>query len=177
MAPRTPVTLPSILRVSRLPVYTNPAIPIPLGGQPPEHDDSTERWLPLGPATTVGLFKNCYGDANALVRRDAFDALGGFTEDPGVGHEDWELWARAVLRGYRLQVVPEALYWYRLAGGGMLSESIGGTHSAQAQRHANNARNLRPYLERLAGWHEGQDLLRLAQGMFLLGSEAALEYG
>ena len=47
------------------------------------------------------------------------------------GHEDWELWARAVLNGYALQVVPEALYWYRLGGGGMLSESIGGSHLAQ----------------------------------------------
>ena len=48
-----------------------------------------------------------------------------------VFHEDWELWARAVLNGYALQVVPEALYWYRLGGGGMLSESIGGSHLAQ----------------------------------------------
>ena len=80
------------------------------------------------------------------MRRDVFASLGGFTEDEGTGHEDWELWAKArrhrthttqmslqtlrsplplpslrqaVLRGYRLQVVPEPLYWYRLAGGGI----------------------------------------------------------
>lgn len=141
--------------------------------QPPESDDTSERWLPLGAAAAVGLFKNCYGDANALIRRDVFKALGGFTEDRGVGHEDWELWARAVLRGFNLQVVPEALYWYRLAGGGMLSESIGSSQSAQALRYANNARNLRPYLERLSGWPEAQDVVRLAQGMFLVDRETS----
>ena len=31
-----------------------------------------------------------------------------------MGHEDWELWARAVLQGYKLQVVPEAPCWYRV---------------------------------------------------------------
>jgi len=66
-----------------------------------------------------------------------------------------------------LQVVPEPLYWYRLAGGGMLSESIGGSQLATAQRSANLERSLRPYLRRLGGWSEAQDLVRLAQGMQL----------
>jgi len=35
--------------------------PLGTGGRP-------ERWLPLGAAAVVGIFKNCYGDANALVR-------------------------------------------------------------------------------------------------------------
>lgn len=133
-----------------------------------DHDPRTERWLPLGDAAAVGIFKNCFGDAASLVRRRTFEVLGGFTEDGGVGHEDWELWARAVLQGYRLRVVPEALYWYRLGRGSMLAESIGGGMLATAQRHANHARNIRPYLQRLAGWPEAQDALRLAQGMFLL---------
>ena len=128
---------------------------------------TTERWLPLGDAAAVGVFRNCFGDASALVRLSAFRALGGFTEDANVGHEDWELWARAVLRGYKLQTVPEPLYWYRVAGGGMLSESIGAHGTAQAQRNMNYARNLRPYLERLAGWPEAQDALQLSQGLFL----------
>ena len=87
-----------------------------------------------------------------------------------MGHEDWELWARAVLRGYMLRVVPEALYWYRLGSGGMLSESHGASLLAEAQRHANHARNIRPDLQRLAGWPEAQDAVRLAQGMWLRGT-------
>ena len=125
-------------------------------------------WVPLGDAAAVGIFKNCFGDAASLVRRSAFVQLGGFTEDGGVGHEDWELWARAVLRGYTLRVVPEPLYWYRLGlPGSMLAESIGGGTLTQAQRHANHARNIRPYLQRLAGWPEAQDAVRLVQGMYL----------
>ena len=78
------------------------------------------------------------------------------------------MWARAVLRGYKLMVVPEPLYWYRIGErGGMLSESVGVSRLAQAQRNANHARNLRPYLQRLSGWAEAQDALRLAQGLFL----------
>ena len=140
---------------------------------PPDAEPTSERWLPLGDAAALGVFRNVFGDASALVRREAFEALGGFTEDANVGHEDWELWARAVLRGYKLQVVPEALYWYRIAhapGGSMLAESIGGTRLAQAQRHANHARNIRPYLQRLRGWPDAQDALRLAQGMYLESS-------
>ena len=130
-------------------------------------DPRTERWLPLGDAAAVGIFKNCFGDASALVRRATFEALGGFTEDSQVGHEDWELWVLAVLRGYKLRVVPEALYWYRLAGGGMLGESIGHERLARAQRYANHARNIRPYLKRLASWPEAQETLLLAQGLYL----------
>ena len=51
----------------------------------------------------------------------------------------------------------------------MLAESIGGGMIAQAQRHANHARNIRPYLQRLAGWPEAQDAVRLVQGMYLRG--------
>jgi glycosyltransferase involved in cell wall biosynthesis len=53
--------------------------------------ETTEvHWVPLGPNISSGLFRNVFGDANALVRRDVFEELGGFTEDYGVGHEDWE---------------------------------------------------------------------------------------
>ena len=134
---------------------------------PPAADETTERWLPLGDAAVVGMFKNCFGDSAALVRRSTFFELGGFTEDRNVGHEDWELWALAVLRGYKLRVVPEALYWYRLAGGGMLGESIGRARLAKAQRNANYARNIRPYLKRLAAWPEAQEAVLLAQGLYL----------
>jgi GT2 family glycosyltransferase len=138
----------------------------PRAAAPPNADASSERWLPLGGAAVVGVFRNCFGDANALVRRTTFEALGGFTEDSGVGHEDWELWVRAVLRGYHILVVPEPLYWYRvLASGGMLAESLGSGAAARAQLRSNHARNIRPYLQRLAGCPEAQELLLLTEGL------------
>jgi glycosyltransferase involved in cell wall biosynthesis len=111
------------------------------GDQPPGHGGKLQhRALWLGAAPAVGMLRNCYGDANALVRRDSFIALGGFTEDYGVGHEDWELFARAVLAGYRLEVVPEALFWYRVTEGSMLRSG---------SDYKNNMRHLRPYLDQI----------------------------
>jgi hypothetical protein len=34
----------------------------------------------LGGSVDVGLFKNCFGDANSFYRRSAFLALGGYSE-------------------------------------------------------------------------------------------------
>jgi len=223
--------------------------------EPPPTADAydTELWLPLGGSAALGIVRNCFGDAAALVSRAAvvetsvpcmqvlttalpprsqvsraavvetsvpcmqvlttallprsqvsraaFEELGGFTEDVGVGHEDWELWAlavlrgyvlqvsatechrvppsatechrvppslHAVLRGYVLQVVPEALYWYRIGpgrGGAMLGDSLGSTARARAQRQANLARSLRPYRAALGSWPEGRAVLQLAQSL------------
>ena len=94
-------------------------------------------WLPLGGAIGAGLYRNAFGDANALWRREAFEQLGGYTTDYGVGHEDWELFAHAVLSGLRLELIPKPLYWYRVNPGGMLRS---GNH------WADHARSVRPYL-------------------------------
>jgi len=74
------------------------------------------RRLFLGGPWSAGIFHNCFGDANALVRREVFLDISGFTEDYGVTHEDWELFARAATTGARLEVVPEVLFRYRLCG-------------------------------------------------------------
>ena len=78
-------------RAGMPPPKTEATALLPAQAAPPDGDEHprTERWLPLGDAAAVGLFKNCFGDAASLVERRAFEALGGFTEDGGVGHEDW----------------------------------------------------------------------------------------
>jgi glycosyltransferase involved in cell wall biosynthesis len=112
------------------------------GTAPPEDGRPLGRYLPVGAVAALGMVRNCFGDANALVSRRCLTAVGGFTEDRGVGHEDWELFARAVLAGFRLEVVPEALYWYRIGGDG--GAMLGSTSPA-----ANQRRSLRPFLEQL----------------------------
>jgi len=94
------------------------------------------RWLYMGDCIAVGAFYNCFGDTNALIRRDIFLAIGGFTEDYGSGHEDQELYARAILQGYQLEVVPEALYWYRQHPSGV---------NLRTPPYLNAMRALRPY--------------------------------
>lgn len=104
-------------------------------GPPPT---SHQLWIPLGGAAGLGVFRNVFGDANALVRRATFEALGGFTEDYGVGHEDWEFFARAVLAGANLQLVPEPLFWYRVNASSMLRAG---------HARIDHARSVRPYWE------------------------------
>ena len=71
----------------------------------------------------------------ALVRRTAFEAVGGFDESMREGLEDWDLWLRIVAGGQRGVIVPEVLYHYRRHAGSM-SHGFG--------RAANEA-YLRPY--------------------------------
>ncbi len=72
-----------------------------------------EIYLPTGPSLPLAFVGNTFGDANALIRRDVFEALGGFDEDYGVGCEDYALFNRAFLAGKRMQLVPEVLFDYR----------------------------------------------------------------
>jgi hypothetical protein len=70
------------------------------------------------------------------VKRKVYLALGGMTEDTNVGAEDWEFFARASLAGYKVEVIPEALVWYR--------QSPTGVNSTTPPA-ANHLRALRPY--------------------------------
>jgi glycosyltransferase involved in cell wall biosynthesis/GT2 family glycosyltransferase len=108
-------------------------------------------WPFLGGAVAPGVARNTFGDANAFVRRSALARIGGFTEDVGVGCEDWEFFAKATLRGCRLMVVPEPLVRYRQSGQGMLSTT---------SQHANRMRALRPYFSHVPS--ELRGLLHLA---------------
>jgi len=106
----------------------------------PMNSVSRHLWIPLGSAPSLGVFRNAFGDANALVRRETFEQVGGFTEDYGIGHEDWEFFGRAVLSGARLMLVPEPLFWYRVDSQSML---------LSGESAVNDARSIRPYQEKL----------------------------
>jgi hypothetical protein len=109
------------------------------GTEPPNSQAAPKRrWLPLGAAVPVGAFRNCFGDANALVRRSCFERLGGFTEVHGVTHEDWEFHAKAVLQGFKLTVVPEFLFWYRVSEDSMMRTT---------SDYQNTMLSIQPYLD------------------------------
>ena len=74
----------------------------------------------MGVGGVFSFFANRFGDANALVRRSVFEELGGFTEEYGVGFEDWEFFLKAYMRDKRMGVVPEPLFNYRASATGML---------------------------------------------------------
>jgi glycosyltransferase involved in cell wall biosynthesis len=60
----------------------------------------------------------------ALVRREAFEAVGGYDESMTEGCEDWDFWLRLVERGYRGTIIPEVLFYYRRRADSMSREMI-----------------------------------------------------
>jgi glycosyltransferase involved in cell wall biosynthesis len=65
--------------------------------------------VPVGGPPLAGLLYPCFGDVGYLIRRQAFERLGGFSTRAEAGSEDDELLCRAALAGVRTTVVPDAL--------------------------------------------------------------------
>lgn len=106
--------------------------------RPAADEKPNHRYAPPGPCLEVAWRENVLGDANMMIRRTAFDAAGGFTTDRNASWEDWELLLRVVLRGFKLDVVPKPLFWYRVQADGL---------SRNTSLYRNQARIMRPYLE------------------------------
>jgi len=68
--------------------------------------------------------KNAIVLSTALVRRRAFDDVGGFSERRELdGVEDYNLWLRIVAAGWHVATCPEALYRYTPAPGNLTSQT------------------------------------------------------
>ncbi len=99
--------------------------------------------LPAGACLEEGFSSNIFGDANLIIRKDVFQALGGFREVAGVTVEDWEFLSRLCLEGYELDVIPEYLFHYRYHE----TSRTGDTH-----RYRNTKYVLEAYAEKLPDW-------------------------
>src|SRR5262249_10568263 len=130
--------------------------------RPASGEEARNRWIPLGPALGAGLFRNCFGDTNALVRRDAYERIGGYREDWGFTLEDWDFHARAAFAGLHVEVVPEPLYWYR---------SIEGTQVVSGNHAANLSRVLATYIANTDP--SGHDALRRAHEVVAMRDQGA----
>jgi len=74
--------------------------------------DERWTWKPERCDLASLLARNVVNGA-ALVRRPAFDAVGGYDESMREGCEDWDFWLRLVEHGYQGAIVPEVLFYYR----------------------------------------------------------------
>jgi glycosyltransferase involved in cell wall biosynthesis len=99
-------------------------------------------YVPIGNCLTMGILDNPFGDVNCIIRRSTFEALGGFTEDVSryINHEDRELLTRLALAGYKLDIIPEFLLFYRQRKDSRLRTT---------DPYLNHARVLRHYEEKL----------------------------
>ena len=63
----------------------------------------------------MACFENIYGDTTALFRTAALREIGGFDTACSNPCEDWYTYVKLVHAGYRVEVVPEVLFHYRVA--------------------------------------------------------------
>lgn len=82
-----------------------------------ESESFAFRFGPTGGPRILAPRENVFGDTCALFRSEALREVGGFETDR-LSHEDWETMAKLAFAGYDVDVVPQALFWYRSAVGG-----------------------------------------------------------
>lgn len=97
-------------------------------------------YAPIGPAVEIGWAENVFGDANFIIRRDVFTKLGGFGTERDSSWEDHEILARLSLSEHSMDVIPEALFWYRYTPEGF---------SRNTNPYLNHRRVLRTYANAL----------------------------
>ena len=96
----------------------------------------------LGAARAWSRIRNVVGDACGLVCREAFEAVGGFTEEYRVGLDDLSFYNSLIQQGHRLEPMPDPVYYYRF-GTTTMKSSNRSTEAAQA-------RVLAPHIEGLS---------------------------
>jgi glycosyltransferase involved in cell wall biosynthesis len=82
-----------------------------------EHDLQNQEYQyayrPTGGPHILAGIKNIYGDANAIFRTAWFRASGGYETDRDSSWEDLEAFVKLVNAGYRMDTLPEYLFYYR----------------------------------------------------------------
>jgi Glycosyl transferase family 2 len=81
-------------------------------------------WRPERCDLPAMLARNAVNGA-ALVRRAAFETVGGYDERMREGCEDWDFWLRLIERGFKGTIVPEVLFHYRRTAGSMSRVMLG----------------------------------------------------
>jgi len=72
--------------------------------------------FPSRPFSPRALLSSTYVNISSLIRRSAFEAVGGWDPTWRLGHEDYELWMRMLHHGFHGVLVPEPLQLYRCHG-------------------------------------------------------------
>lgn len=89
-------------------------------------DEFAFEYCPSGGPHVMASFENVYGDTNAIFRTADLRAVGGYETDRSTPWEDWETFVKLVNRGFRVDVIPELLFYYRVRDDSRLRELTGG---------------------------------------------------
>ena len=80
-------------------------------------------WKPERCDLPALLARNTVNGA-AVVRREAFEAVGGYDASMRDGCEDWDFWLRLAERGLTGAIIPEVLFYYRRRSDSMSREML-----------------------------------------------------
>ena len=73
-------------------------------------------YMPSGGPFVLSCIENVYGDTNAIFRTQHLREAGGFESDPNTFIEDWETFVKLAAAGLKIDVIPDALFYYRIRG-------------------------------------------------------------
>lgn len=85
------------------------------GDNPEDAELGRQHALFIGPNVNTCLFSNPFGDSNMFAKVESLRKIQGFSEHYKVGLDDQELFVRASKRGLKLELVPKALFFYRIS--------------------------------------------------------------
>jgi GT2 family glycosyltransferase len=94
------------------------------------------RYAPLGPCLELSCIENVFGGGSFIIKKEVFESVGGFVEDTPSSCEDWEFLSKLALKGYKMDVVPEAVLLRQVTDPG---------HGRTIESYANYHRILRPW--------------------------------
>jgi glycosyltransferase involved in cell wall biosynthesis len=98
-----------------------------------------QRALPALPYSARRLRLRPYIAATSLIRRTAFDQVGGFNASMRGGREDWDFYVALAEHGWKGAAVPEVLFHYRKHGSGSRNAiSFRALLAARAQVYRNH---------------------------------------
>jgi glycosyltransferase involved in cell wall biosynthesis len=91
--------------------------------KPQEGKDGELYNFPIGACAEIGIVENCFGDGLALVRKQAFKQMAGFSGRIANQASYWHLFVTAVMSDLSLEVVPQPVFWHREGNSGDLGNS------------------------------------------------------
>jgi glycosyltransferase involved in cell wall biosynthesis len=75
-------------------------------------------YSPTGPVLELAMFENCIGSVNIIIKKDVFLKLGGFSTERFC-YEDWRFLIKLTIKGYKLDIIPIPIYYYRILSNSM----------------------------------------------------------
>ncbi len=97
-------------------------------------DENLDRRLP--PYDYYRLLWDNQQNGCVVLRKEAWQAVGGFNETIARGYEDWEMWINLGEHGWHGYRIPELLFNYRRHGGVKTYANVKSHHSKSAEIRA-----------------------------------------